>query len=57
MFDPFFTTKPRDQGNGLGLAISHSIVKEHNGELVVKTEPGKFTWMHVKLPVDNGRKV
>ena len=53
MFDPFFTTKPRDQGTGLGLAISHGIVKEHQGELTVESELGRFTRMHVDLPVDN----
>ena len=53
MFDPFFTTKPRDQGTGLGLSISHGIVKEHYGELSVESEPGRFTRMHVDLPVDN----
>ena len=54
IFDPFFTTKPRDKGTGLGLAISHGIVKEHDGELTVESEPGRFTRMHVDLPVDSG---
>jgi len=54
MFDPFFTTKPRDQGTGLGLSISHGIVKEHHGELTVESEWGKFTRMHMDLPVDDG---
>ncbi len=57
MFDPFFTTKPRDKGTGLGLAISHGIVKEHHGELTAESEPGKFTRMHLGLPVDNGWNV
>ena len=53
MFDPFFTTKPRNQSTGLGLAISHEIVKNHHGEMTVETEPGRFTRVHVDLPVDN----
>jgi len=57
MFDPFFTTKGRDKGTGLGLSISHGIVKEHHGELTVESEPGRFTRMHVDLPVDNGWQV
>jgi signal transduction histidine kinase len=54
MFDPFYTTKGRDQGTGLGLSISHGIVKDHQGELGVESEPGRFTRMHVELPVENG---
>jgi len=52
MFDPFFTTKPRDRGTGLGLAISHGIVKEHHGQMLVESEPGRFTRIHVDLPVE-----
>lgn len=54
MFDPFFTTKRRDQGTGLGLSISHGIVTDHHGQLTVETEPGRFTRVHMDLPVDNG---
>ncbi|MBI5688941.1 MAG: PAS domain-containing protein [Verrucomicrobia bacterium] len=54
MFDPFFTTKGREAGTGLGLSISHGIVKEHHGVWTVDTEPGRFTRMHIDLPVDNG---
>jgi len=57
MFDPFFTTKPREIGTGLGLSISHGIVREHHGELIVESEPGCLTRMHLDLPVDNGWKV
>ncbi len=57
MFDPFFTTKGRTRGTGLGLAISHGIVKEHQGELTVETDPGRFTRLHLDLPVGNGWEI
>ncbi len=51
IFKPFFTTKPAGQGTGLGLSISYDIiVHEHNGELKVETEEGKFTEFVVRLP-------
>ncbi len=52
IFDPFFTTKAG--GTGLGLTISHGIVREHHGELRVESVPGRGTRFHLELPVDNG---
>jgi signal transduction histidine kinase len=51
IFNPFFTTKPTGQGTGLGLSISHDIiVQEHQGEIQVKTEAGKYAEFIIFLP-------
>ncbi len=51
IFDPFYTTKPRDRGTGLGLSVSHGIVKEHGGTLDVESLPGEYARFHFNLPV------
>ncbi len=48
IFDPYFTTK--QQGNGLGLATSYSIVKNHGGSVAVRSRPGHGTTLSIELP-------
>ena len=52
IFNPFFTTKPTDRGTGLGLAITSDIVRQHGGSIEVTSEPGEFTEMTVRLPLE-----
>ncbi|HLY69979.1 MAG TPA: ATP-binding protein, partial [Puia sp.] len=50
IFQPFFTTKPTGQGTGLGLSLSHDIIKAHGGEISVNTKEGEYTEFIVQLP-------
>jgi signal transduction histidine kinase len=50
IFDPFFTTKDVGEGMGLGLAICYRIVRECEGRISVRTEPGKFCEFTLEFP-------
>jgi len=47
IFNPFFTT--RANGTGLGLSVSYSIIKDHGGELVAESSPGKGASFRIVL--------
>jgi two-component system, NtrC family, sensor kinase len=51
IFDPFFTTKEDQNRTGLGLAVAHSIVEQHAGDISVRSAPRQGTEFTVRLPV------
>ncbi|NLW56313.1 MAG: response regulator, partial [Firmicutes bacterium] len=55
IFDPYFTTK--EKGNGLGLASSYYILKNHGGFLGVRSKVGSGSTFYFYLPVTTAQPV
>jgi len=49
IFNPFFTTK--EGGTGLGLALAHKIIEDHDGSVTFRSSPGAGTTFRLLLPV------
>lgn len=52
LFEPFFPTRPG--ATGLGLALTHRIVKDHGGDIEVTSAPGSGTSFTLTLPHCHG---
>ena len=51
IFDSFFTTKGEVKGVGLGLSVCYGFIKDHGGEIEVKSQEGAGTTFTITLPV------
>lgn len=53
MFEPFYTTKGKGEGTGLGMSISHGIIKKHHGVFKIDSILDQGTTITILLPLNS----
>ncbi|MBT8368314.1 MAG: response regulator, partial [Deltaproteobacteria bacterium] len=51
IFEPYYTTKEQGKGTGLGLSVIHGIIKNHGGDISVRSQPGEGASFTVYMPI------
>ncbi|MBB2895690.1 ATP-binding protein [Pseudomonas sp. AS2.8] len=54
VFEPFYTTKPIGQGTGLGLSMVYGYMRQANGAVRIRSQPGKGTRVELYMPCLGG---
>jgi signal transduction histidine kinase len=49
VFDLYYTTK--DMGTGVGLALTHKIIADHQGTIEVSSQPGEGSIFEIEIAV------
>lgn len=51
-FDLFYSSRKSEEGSGLGLSISHQIIRNHGGSMTLTSNPGEGTTVEIRLPLE-----
>lgn len=51
IFDPFYTTRSQGRGTGMGLSISHGIIRQHGGRIWAENNTWGGASFFIELPV------
>jgi signal transduction histidine kinase len=50
IFEPFYTSKADGKGVGLGLSVAYGIIRQHQGEIHIRSKEGEGTRFFIQFP-------